>query len=120
LRADKRLAEHKERSPFNRDGEPVFASRTGNPFRPETYTEAFEKALKAAGVTRYVRPFHDARHGALTAMAATGASPIAVMTTAGHAPMQTTKRYLHLGGHRVPGRGREARAATRARRKTFY
>jgi hypothetical protein len=31
-------------------------------------------------------------------MAATGASPIAVMTTAGHASMQTTKRYLHLAG----------------------
>jgi hypothetical protein len=31
-------------------------------------------------------------------MAATGASPIAVMTTAGHSSMQTTKRYLHLAG----------------------
>ena len=48
------LAAHKERSPFNRDGEPVFASRTG-------------------------------------------------MTTAGHASMQTTKRYLHLAGTVFPG-----------------
>jgi hypothetical protein len=31
-------------------------------------------------------------------MAKTGASPIAVMTTAGHASMATTKKYLHLAG----------------------
>ncbi|MFL5944591.1 MAG: tyrosine-type recombinase/integrase [Gaiellaceae bacterium] len=46
-------------------------------------------------MTKRPRRLHDARHGALTAMAATGASPIAVMTTAGHSSMQTTKRYLH-------------------------
>jgi len=38
----------------------------------------------------------DARHGALTAMAANGSSPIAIMTTAGHGSLETTKRYLHL------------------------
>ena len=31
-------------------------------------------------------------------MAATGASPIAVMATAGHRSMQTTKQYVHLAG----------------------
>jgi hypothetical protein len=41
---------------------------------------------------------HDLRHTALTNLAATGASPIAVMATAGHRSMQTTKRYLHLAG----------------------
>jgi integrase len=38
------------------------------------------------------------RHTALTNLAATGASPIAVMATAGHRSMQTTKGYLHLAG----------------------
>ena len=38
------------------------------------------------------------RHTALTNIAATGASPIAVMATAGHRTMQTTKQYLHLAG----------------------
>ena len=38
------------------------------------------------------------RHTALTNLAATGASPIAVMATAGHRSMQTTKQYLHLAG----------------------
>jgi Phage integrase family len=38
------------------------------------------------------------RHTALTNLAATGASPIAVMATAGHRSMSTTNRYLHLAG----------------------
>jgi integrase len=96
------LARHKDRSKFHRDGAYVFASRTGGPFRPETFKPALEKALAKAGVEKRPRPFHDARHGALTAMAAAGASPIAVMTTAGHASMQTTKRYLHLAGTVFP------------------
>ena len=40
----------------------------------------------------------DARHGALTNLAASGASPIAVMSTAGHRSMATTKTYLHVAG----------------------
>jgi integrase/recombinase XerD len=51
-----------------------------------------------ADVDGKARPFHDLRHTALTNLAATGASPIAVMATAGHASMQTTKQYLHLAG----------------------
>jgi len=38
------------------------------------------------------------RHTALTNLAATGASPIAVMATAGHRSMATTNQYLHLAG----------------------
>ena len=50
-----------------------------------------------AGITDRVR-LQDLRHAALTNLAATGASPIAVMATAGHRSMQTTKQYLHLAG----------------------
>ena len=50
-----------------------------------------------AGVEGLIR-IHDLRHAALTNLAATGASPIAVMATAGHRSMQTTKEYLHLAG----------------------
>ena len=46
----------------------------------------------------HVRPFHDLRHTAITNDAAAGASPIAVMTKAGHADMKTTQTYLHLAG----------------------
>jgi integrase len=77
----------------------VFAHPTrGSRLEHEWYAEAFRKALKAAAITDYIRPFHDARHAALTNMAATGASPIAVMATAGHRSMQTTQRYVHLAG----------------------
>jgi len=55
------LVRHKDRSPYNRDGERVFASRTGGPFRAETYKPAFEKALAKAGIDKQPRPFHDAR-----------------------------------------------------------
>jgi hypothetical protein len=38
------------------------------------------------------------RHAAITNLAATGASPIAVMATAGHRSITTMKGYLHLAG----------------------
>jgi len=77
----------------------VFAHPTrGSKLEHEWYAGEFRAALKAAGITEHVRPFHDARHAALTNMAATGASPIAVMATAGHRSMQTTKQYVHLAG----------------------
>jgi integrase len=62
------------------------------------YRDRFLEALEAAGVEGQIRTFHDMRHTALTNLAATGASPIAVMATAGHRSMQTTKGYLHLAG----------------------
>jgi hypothetical protein len=52
-----------------------------------------------------IRTFHNMRHTALTNFAPTGASPIAVMSTAEHRPMQTTKGYLHLAGVVIVGAG---------------
>lgn len=76
----------------------VFAHPTlGNSPDDKWFREQFVGALKSAGITERVR-VHDLRHTALTNLAATGASPIAVMATAGHRSMQTTKRYLHLAG----------------------
>jgi integrase len=62
------------------------------------FAAAFQDALKAAGVEGHVRTFHDMRQSAITNLAATGASPIAVMATAGHRSMETTKGYLHSAG----------------------
>lgn len=93
------LWQHRRRSPFNGDDEYVFCHQElGSKFGVEWYADEFRAALKSAGITDYVRPFHDARHGALTNMAAAGSSPIALMATAGHRSMQTTNRYLHLAG----------------------
>jgi integrase len=93
------LWQQRRRSAFKGDDEYVFCHpELGSRIGVEWYADQFRAALKAAGVTDYVRPFHDARHGALTNMAAAGSSPIALMTTAGHRSMQTTNGYLHLAG----------------------
>ncbi|MGI9113039.1 MAG: tyrosine-type recombinase/integrase [Gaiellaceae bacterium] len=93
------LEAHYQASAYRAGADFVFAHPTrGSRLEHEWYAGEFRAALKAAGIMEHVRPFRDARHAALTNMAATGASPIAVMATAGHRSMQTTKQYLHLAG----------------------
>jgi integrase len=76
----------------------VFGHPTkGSKMDGEWFRQEFAKARAKAGVEGRIR-IHDLRHAALTNLAATGASPIAVMATAGHRSMQTTKQYLHLAG----------------------
>jgi integrase len=76
----------------------VFAHPTrGTRASPDWFRGEFRDALEAAGITGRVR-VHDLRHTSLTNLAATGASPIAVMATAGHRSMNTTRQYLHLAG----------------------
>ena len=86
--------------PYQADEVYVFASpESGRRMNPDRWWgEHWKAALAKAGVEGYVRPFHDARHSALTHMAANGSTPVAIMATAGHASMATTKRYLHLAG----------------------
>ena len=83
---------------FKGDDERVFTSRTGGKWWVERYAPAFKQALAAAGVDKQPRRLHDARHGALTTMAADNSSPVAIMLAAGHASMSTTQIYLHLAG----------------------
>lgn len=93
------LWQQRRRTNFAGDGEYVFCHpQLGSKIGHEWYADQFRAALKAVGIDDYVRPFHDARHGALTNMAATSPSPIALMATAGHRSMATTNRYLHLAG----------------------
>jgi integrase len=93
------LAEHYQRTTSRGDDELVFCHpERGTRLRPEWYAGEFRAALKTAGITDYVRPFHDARHGSLTNGAAAGEAPIALMARAGHRSMSTTKQYLHLAG----------------------
>jgi integrase len=93
------FADHYAGSSHRADADYVFGHPDrGTRLDAKWYAGQFTKALAAAGISDYIRPFHDARHAALTNLAATGASPIAVMATAGHRSMQTTRRYLHLAG----------------------
>jgi hypothetical protein len=91
------------RSSFQGDDEHVFVHpERGSRVRPDRYAEGFRKTLKRAGITQYVRPFHDARHSSLTLGAATGENSVVLMTRAGHSNMATTKQYLHLAGTVFP------------------
>jgi len=87
------------RTAFKGDDERVFCHpRLGSKIHHGQYADEFRAALKTAGISDYIRPFHDARHGSLTNGAAAGESPIELMTRAGHSSMSTTKTYLHLAG----------------------
>jgi integrase len=93
------LADHYAASKHRADADYVFCHpERGSKLDDKWWREQFTAALQATGITERVRPFHDLRHTALTNLAATGASPIAVMATAGHRSMSTTKQYLHLAG----------------------
>jgi integrase len=85
---------------YQGDDEYVFADpASGRRMNPDRWwVRHWKAALAEAGIEGYVRPFHDSRHSALTHMAAGGSSPVAIMATAGHASMATTRRYLHLAG----------------------
>jgi integrase len=93
------LADHYAGSAYRGDDDFVFAHpQRGSRLDADWYAERFQAALAAAGIEGRIRSFHDMRHTALTNLAATGASPIAIMATAGHRSMQTTNQYLHLAG----------------------
>lgn len=94
------LEAHYQGSSYRSDTDYVFAHpQSGNPIDlSKWYPPLFREAIRKAGITERVRPCHDLRHTALTNLALVGASPFAVMATAGHRSMQTTQRYLHLAG----------------------
>jgi integrase len=93
------LMQHYAISAYKHDDDYVFAHpQKGSPMCATWYAGEFKAALKEAGIEGRVRTFHDMRHTALTNLAATGASPIAVMATAGHRSMATTNQYVHLAG----------------------
>jgi integrase len=93
------LSAHYQLTAYKGDDELVFCHPDkGCRYSEKTWAQTFRQALTAAGITDYVRPFHDLRHTALTNEAAAGSSPIALMTKAGHSDMKTTRIYLHLAG----------------------
>jgi integrase/recombinase XerD len=92
------LMDHYAGSSYRSDEDFVFAHpKRGSRMCVDWFREQLDKALAAAGITDRIR-IHDLRHAALTNLAATGASPITVMSVAGHRSMSTTKQYVHLAG----------------------
>jgi hypothetical protein len=68
------------------------------PRRTRPDADTFRTALKQAGITDEVRPFHDGRHTSITNAAAAGVAPGALQARAGHADLSTTQRYIDLAG----------------------
>jgi integrase len=100
------LTDRYRKTPFRADTDYVFAHReTGMRLGADRYRELLQEALKAAGIEdmERIRPFHDARHAALTHLALTPeASELTLMAIAGHRSFNTTKQYLHLAGRAFP------------------
>lgn len=69
----------------------------GTPLDPSKITDRYVKpALKQAGITKPLQPWHGLRHTALTAFATTEkATPSLVQARAGHAQFSITERYIH-------------------------
>ncbi len=104
---------HRARSRFQGDDERVFCHlEKGSPLDGKRYAETFRAALVKAGITDYVRPFHDRRHTAITNDAAAGHSGLDVMKRAGHSDFRVTQQYLDLAG--VDFAEEAERAAARA------
>ena len=92
------LIDHYRGTVYRADTDYVFGHpQKGSAWDADWFRLRLDEALATVGITDRIR-IHDLRHAALTNLAATGASPIAVMATAGHRSMQTTKQYLHLAG----------------------
>jgi integrase len=92
-------------SPYRSEDDRVFCHPTrGTRIDAEWYAAEFRTALKTAGITEYVRPFHDARHASLTNGVVAGEQPLELMARAGHRSMATTNHYLHLAGTTFPER----------------
>lgn len=93
------LWQHRRRARFQGNDELVFCHpERGTVYQEKLFAEQFRVALKCAGITDYVRPFHDLRHTSLTNEAAAGSNAVALMAKAGHTDMRITRRYLHLAG----------------------
>ena len=88
------------------DADYVFAHpETGARCDADRYAALLREALEKADIPdrERIRPFHDARHGALTHLALTpGASELTLMAVAGHRSFSTTRQYLHLAGRAFP------------------
>jgi integrase len=100
------LSRRYQQTPYKADSDYVFAHpQTGARLGADRYRAQLQKALEAADIPdrERIRPFHDARHGALTHLALTPkANELELMAIAGHRSFATTKRYLHLAGRTFP------------------
>jgi integrase len=83
----------------------------GTPLDPAELTRSYVKpALRKAGTTKKIQPWHGLRHTALTIDAATGAPNAYVHAKAGHSTFSIAERYVHAAQVAFLGRLSAARS----------
>jgi integrase len=76
----------------------------GTPLDPSELTRTYLKvALKTAGITKKIQPWHGLRHTALTMDAAVGNPNAYPQAKAGHSQFSITERYVHAAQVAFPG-----------------
>jgi integrase len=90
------LAKHKLSSRHSKDGDPVFASRSGRPLGHRNATNrGFEPAAREAGLEGV--SFHSMRHAFASRMIDRGISSTVLAALMGHESSAITeRRYIHL------------------------
>ena len=81
----------------------VFVSPEGTPFKPESISQSFERAVKRSGLPR-IR-LHDLRHTHATHLLASGANAKLASDRLGHSSVAFT---LDTYGHVLPGQQADA------------
>jgi integrase len=105
---------------YRADESLVFGHPTlGTPVDPTKLSRDYMRpAMKAAGIVKPFRPWHDLRHTALTHEAAAGNPHAYVQAKAGHSQSTITDRYIHAAQVMFPGaaeKGEERMFGTAAR-----
>jgi len=106
------LSDHYAASQYTADSDYVFHHpHKGTPLDPARLTRNYLRpALRAAGITKPLRPFHDLRHTALTHDAAAGNPLTYIQQKAGHSQITITQRYIHAAQTTYPGAAARAEA----------
>ena len=112
------LSEYWQHTAFQGDEELVFSHpHKGTPLDASKLARVYLRAaLRNAGISKPIRPFHDVRHTALTHEAAAGNPMAYVQHKAGHSQSAITERYIHAAQILFPGaaaRGEERLFAAR-------
>jgi integrase/recombinase XerC len=74
----------------------VFCKSNGYCFTADYLSRQFKRAARKAGIDEAIH-FHSIRHGSITGMILNGANVPTVQRIAGHANIQTTMAYTHVG-----------------------
>jgi integrase len=105
LKTSAALDEQWKASRYRGDEDLVFGHPfLGTPLDPAELTRSYVKAaLKKAGITKPLQPWHGLRHTALTMDAAVGNPNAYVQAKAGHSQFSITERYVHAAQVAFPG-----------------